>query len=123
MSLTSSMKNLTQEIEYSTKKRKESVSSMINNCKSTRVNNGIEDKKNRLQSVAKLKGDVKNLLSNDCNARKAMSSNTRQSLNIFMNNLKSATTNLLDAFRKEQNLVAADVLGAKAEWAAFQKKK
>lgn len=93
MSLTSSMKNLTQEIDYSTK--------------------------NRIQNMAKSKSDVSNLLSNDCNARKTMSSNMKQSLNTFKNNLKNSTTNLLNTFKKEQSLVLADVLGAKAEWVAL----
>ncbi len=92
MSLTSSMKNLTREIDYSTK--------------------------NRIQYIAKSKSDVSNLLSNNCIARKTMSSNMKNSLNTFKNNLKNSTANLLNTFKEEQSLVSADVLGAKAEWAA-----
>ncbi|RJR06518.1 hypothetical protein C4588_07660 [Candidatus Parcubacteria bacterium] len=130
MSLTNSMKNLTQEITYGTKKRKESVASskknttdMINIFKSKRMNDERENKNKRLQIMAELKDNVKNLLSNNFNARKTMSSDMRQSLDGFMNNLKNSTTTLLNVCKKERSLIAADILGAKAEWAGLQKKK
>jgi hypothetical protein len=123
MSLTDSMKNLTREIENGTKKRKESVSSMINNNRVKRLNDGQEDKNKRVQYVNTLKNDVRNVLTDDFNARKTMSSNMRKSLNIFMKNLRSTTAKLLNTFRKQQRLVAADVLGAKVEWTKLQKKK
>lgn len=119
MRITNSMKYLTQKIEYGAKKRKESVSSMINNYKSIRLNEGTEDRTNRILYIAKLKSNVRNLLLNDFNARKAMSSDRRQSFNIFMNNLKSSTTSLLNTFREKQNSVAADILGARIELAAL----
>jgi hypothetical protein len=123
MSLTSSMKNLTREIEYGTKKRKESVSSMINNNRTTRLKDGKEDKDRRVEYVNTLKSDVRNMLTDDFNARKTMSSNMRKSLNVFMKNLRSSTTKLLNTFKKQQSLVAADVQGAKVEWTKLQKKK
>jgi hypothetical protein len=123
MSLTSSMKNLTQEIAYGTKKRKESVASMINIYKSKRMNDGRENKNKRLQIVQELKDNVKDLLSNNFNARKTMSFNMRQSLDGFMNDLRNSTITLLNVCKKERSLIAADVLGAKAEWAGLQKKK
>lgn len=123
MSLTNSMKNLTREITYGTKKRKESVASMINIYKSKRMNDGRENKNKRLQIVSELKDNVKDLLSNNFNARKTMSSNMRQSLDGFMNNLKNSAITLLNVCKKERSLIAADILGAKAEWAGLQKKK
>ncbi len=116
MRLNSSMKYLTQNIEYGAKKRKESVSSMINSYKKKRINEGIEDRTARILYVAKLKSDVRNLLLNDFNKRKTMNFNRRQSFDFFMNNLKSSTAKLLSIYREKQNLIAVDVLGARAEW-------
>lgn len=123
MSLTNSMKSLTQEIIDESKKRNESVVSMMNIYKNKRINDGKSSTNRRLQFVKELKGNVRDLLLKDFSARKAMGANMKQSLNSFMYDLRNTAATLLNACNKERSLIAADILGAKAEWAKVQKKK
>ena len=123
MSLTSSMKSFTDEVAGDSKRRTESVASMIAQFKKDRADENRNSRKQRSQFIATLKTDVRNLLASQRDARNAMGQETRRSLYEFMQDLRDSTTRLLGVYEKDRMLLAADVSGARAEWAGLEKKK
>lgn len=130
MSLTSAVENLTNEIVKSTRQRKDcvkslksSTSSMITNYNSKRLSDTKENKDLRMQQIIELKNSVNSLMIANLTARKNMSASMRQSLDGFMKGLKSSTVSLLSSYKKERDVLACDILGAKVAWNALLKKK